>query len=357
MNILIYLLVAVCLYLLWLPTIQRGLTKLSCARSFGRSTVFEEEEGQMIEVIRNDGPFVIPWLRLESRISANLQLAGQERSDDSGQVYYSSVFSLMPYQQIRRTHKVKFLRRGVYNLGNATLTAGDPLGPFYAHREQTLDARVVVFPRLLEDRQLPQINSLFLGEPTPVQQLMRDPFMVRGIRPYVPGDPVRDIHWPATARTGQAQVRIHDHTTRTRLLVVVNGQCENLQFYKDVPPKLLPVVEHSISMAATLCVNALQQGLAAGFATNMPQEDSQETTTVLPLEGPSHIDEILTDFARLRTTVVEKFPIFLQTLERYSGLDMLVLSYYDSESIQQCLAQLRQCGNRVVFHLLEGGRP
>lgn len=357
MNALIYLLAAVGLYMLWLPTINRGLNKLSCSRSFGRSAVFEGETGVMIEVIRNDGPFIIPWLRLESRISPHLQLGKQENLDVNGQMYYSSVFSLMPYQQIRRTHKVKFLHRGIYNLGNATLTAGDPLGPFYAYRDQYLSAKVTVYPRLLEEGQLPVLNSLFLGEPTPVQQLMRDPFLIRGIRPYVPGDPVRDIHWPATARTGQAQVRIHDYTTRTRLLVVINGQCEDLQFYKEVSPRMLRVIEHGISMAATLCVNALQNGLAAGFASNMPLEDAQEPTVMLPREGASHIEEMLTAFARLRTACVQKFPAFLKELEAYSGLDMLVLSCYDSESVQECLARLRHCGNRVVFHLLEGGRP
>lgn len=357
MNALVYLLVAVGLYLLWLPTIRRGLRKLSCARSFGRSTVFEGEDGVMIEVIRNDGPYIIPWLRLESRISPHLQLGNQENLDVNGQMYYSSVFTLMPYQQIRRTHRVKFAHRGIYDLGSATLTAGDPLGPFFAYREQNLSAKVTVYPRLLEEDQLPVLTSLFLGEPTPTQQLIHDPFLIRGIRPYTPGDPVRDIHWPATARTAQAQVRIHDYTTRTRLLVIINGQCEDIQFYKEVSPKLTPVIEHAISMAATLCVNSLRSGQAAGFATNMPLEGLQECTTVLPLEGTSHIEDILTVFAQIRTTCMQKFPIFLKTLEAYSGMDMLVLSCYDSESIQECLAQLRHCGNRVVFHLLEGGRP
>jgi hypothetical protein len=36
-------------------------------------------------------------------------------------------------------------------------------------------------------------------------------------------------------------------------------------------------------------------------------------------------------------------------------LDILVLSSYDSDSVQEGIASLRRAGNQVNFHLLEGG--
>lgn len=354
MNALIFLLVALVIYLLWLPSIGWGLKRLRCVRSFGKPAVFEGEEGEMIETVRNDSPFLIPWLRLESRVSPHLRLGSQENLDVSAHRHYSSVFTLMPYQQIRRTHKVTFLRRGQYDLGNASLTVGDLLGFSQRHLQQELSASVTVYPRLLDETHLPSLNSLLMGSPSNHRQLTCDPFLIRGIRPYLPGDPVRDIHWPATARTGQAQVRIHDHTTRTQLLVVINAQCEDLQWFDRVPEALEPDIEYGIALAATLCVRALQDGLAAGFASNMPRKGTGDASIMLPGEGTARIDELLTALAQLDTVCAQNFVAFLDSLQTVSGLDILVLSRYDSESIQQCLTKLRGCGNRVAFHLLKG---
>ena len=33
---------------------------------------------------------------------------------------------------------------------------------------------------------------------------------VRAVRPYVPGDAARLVHWPTSARRGDARVREHD---------------------------------------------------------------------------------------------------------------------------------------------------
>lgn len=357
MNILIYLAVAAILYLLWLWLAGRGLEKLSCIRSFSKPAVFEGEEGEMIEIVRNDGPAIIPWLRLESKLSPHLRLGTQENLDVNWQMHYCSVFALMPYQQIRRTHKVTFLRRGLYDLGNASLTTGDLLGVHQRHLKQDLTARVTVYPRLLEEEHLPSLNSLLMGSLSNRMELTSDPFLVRGIRPYLPGDPVRDIHWPATARTAQAQVRIHDYTKRARLLVVLNGQCEDVQWYDRVPEELEPEIEFGISLAATVCVRALQDGLCAGFATNLPIKDTKSPTVMLPQEGPDRTEDLLTAFAQLDTLRSQHFVTLLESLQSLSGTDILVLSRYDSESIQQQLTQLRRYGNRVVFQLLEGGTP
>ena len=61
-------------------------------------------------------------------------------------------------------------------------------------------------------------------------------------------------------------------------------------------------------------------------------------------------------FARLDIAVFrQRIPELLRTLEDQSGLDIMVLSFYESETITQSIERLRQCGNQVSLHLLEGG--
>lgn len=355
MRIFFYVLILAVIYLLWTRTLKKSLRNLSCTRSFSRLFAFEGDEGELIEVVRNDKFFLIPWLRLESYISPKIQVGHQENLDVNDEQHYCSLFSLMPYQQIQRKHYVKFLRRGVYNLGNASLTVGDVLGISRFQRSQELDVPILVYPRLLEEREVPAPMSRMIGELSRRKQLQEDPFLVRGIRQYIPGDPVRDIHWPATARTNDVQVRVHDFTTRLRLLVVLNAQCEPSQVYDRAPQQYEEALEYGISVAATLCVQALRNGLAAGFASNMPQGRKKDVTLLLPRDGADREEEILAALAHLELIRTYDFAKMLGNLSANTGLDILVLSLYDTSEIQSSIRQLRRSGNQVTFCRLEGG--
>jgi len=351
MSILIFIAALFGLCSIWGLSIRYCLKNLSCTRAFSQPTFFSGDEGELIEVVRNDKPFIIPWLRIESRISPYIRLGRQDNLHVSGEMYYCSLFTIMPHQQIRRRHRVRFLHRGYYDLGSVSLTAGDMLGLTKAHKIIELSVPVLVYPRLLDPEDLPVPLSRTLGEIVRQRQLLQDPFLVRGLRPYQPGDPVRDIHWPATARTGEVHVRVHDYTARTRLLVVLNMQSEELQWRDQLNEKDTEVVEYAISMVATLCVQTLQSGLAVGFATNMPMEGSRESTVMLPADGTSREEDILANLARLNIVRTQHFPTLLETLTTYSGLDILILSRYDSDSIQASISQLRRSGNEVALHL------
>ncbi len=356
MSVLIFLGAVLLLYGIWTLTVKWGLKSLGVRRSFSGPAFFEGQEGRLVEVVRNDRPFIIPWLRVESYISPHIRLGKREDMQAGDRMHYCSLFTLLPYQQVRRTHQVKFLRRGSYDLGNAALTCGDMLGIFQFLRTQALTVPVLVYPRLLGQEKLPLPMSRLLGELVRRRQLLTDPFLIRGIRPYQPGDPVRDIHWPATARTGQVQVRVHDYSARTRLLVVLNVQSEDVQWRDRVPERDAQALEYGISLAASLCVHALRAGLAAGFAANMPQEQGEGSTVLLPEDGAAQEERLLAACARLQTVRSEKFPAFLESLEGCSGLDVLVLSRYDSQSIRTAMERLGSAGNQVSLHVFgEGG--
>lgn len=355
MSILNFLAALALMYALWTLTVKKGMKNLTCRRSFSKPTAFEGEEGELVEVVRNDGPYIIPWLRVESYISPNLQLGRQENLHVSSDTFYRSCFALMPYQQIRRRHYVKFLRRGVYDLGNASMAAGDLLGLTRFWKDQHLHTPVVVYPQVLDTEELPLPLSRTLGELVSKNRLLTDPFLVRSIRPYQPGDLIRDIHWQATARTDEVQVRVHDHTVCTRLLVVLNAQRTDNQWDDYVREADLPILEEEIRLAASICVHALRAGIAVGFSANMPQETGGVSTWVTPAEGSAWEEVLLEAFARLQLHCSEKFVPLLESLTQYTDMDILVLSSYDSESIQQTLDKLRQSGNQVTFYQTEGG--
>ena len=343
------------MYMLWTLTVRKGIKNLTCQRSFSRTRVFEGEQGELVEIVRNDGPYIIPWLRVESYISPNLRLGSQENLHSDGSSFYRSCFTLMPYQQIKRRHRVEFLRRGVYDLGNASIAAGDLLGLTRFWKDQQLSTPVTVYPQILDTDQLPYPLSKTMGELVTQNRLLQDPFLVRGIRPYQPGDLIRDIHWQATARTEELQVRVHEHTLCTNLLVVLNAQCSDNQWDDYVKEEDVPAVENGIRLAASLCIHGLRRGLSVGFATNLPQKTKGESTLLPPKVGAAWEDVLLESFAHLQLHCSEKFVPMLEAMEQITDTDIVVLSPYDSESIRQALEKLRLQGNQVTFYPLEGG--
>jgi len=76
-----------------------------------------------------------------------------------------------------------------------------------------------------------------------------------------------------------------------------------------------------------------------------------ESLVMLPADGAAREEEILAAFARMTIIRSETFPTLLESLAAYSGLDILILSRYDSESIQAQMQQLRRSGNQVSLQL------
>lgn len=355
MSIAVFIGALALVYYIWCQAIRFAMKKLECTRAFSKTTVFAGEEAELVEIVRNDSPVVIPWLLIESRVSPHLRLGRQENLHLSGDTHFCSQFTLLSHQQILRRHRVRFLHRGSFNMGNASLTAGNVLGFLTCRKEQNLDAPVLVFPALLKDDWLPVPIVNHLMKVTRQPQLLQDPFLVRGLRAYQPGDPVRDIHWAATARTGEVQVRLHDYSARTKLLVVLNAQHHRDQWHAHLDDKMAEEIEYGISLAATICVKALEEGVPVGFASNMPVDSASESTVILPSEGSGWDETLLTTFARLKILRTESFPGFLHSLTAASDMIVLVLSAYDSDEIQNALEKLRKNGNEVMFHRIEGG--
>lgn len=332
-----------------------ALPGLTCTRAFSKPAYFEGDEGEMVEVVRNDRPLIIPWLRVESGVSPHIRFGRLENLNISDHTHTSSLFTLMPYQQIRRRHRVRFLRRGAYDLGSASLTAGDLFGLAEIHREQEMSVPVLVYPKLLDISELPAPLFRMVSETLSMHSLLSDPFLVRGIRPYQIGDPVRDIHWPATARTGEAHIRLHDRSAQCRLLVVLNMQSSADQWGDVLMDYEQGAVEYGISMAASLCMHALNAGAAAGFAANMPLIGETGCTALLPCSGENARERLLSAFARLKIVRALRFETFLAQLDVPSGVDVLVLSRYTSEDVEAALAMIRRRGSQASLYLMKGG--
>ena len=225
MNILIFLLVFLFLLFLYRVALNvLALPHLTLQRHFSRKAVFEGERGEMTEIVTNASLIPIIWIRLESSIANALQFTEQTDLELNGDRHIQSLFTLLPRQRIIRRYPVLFRRRGAYSVSSSALTAGDVTGMCRIMKEQACRADILVWPKLIPDRNLPSLLLGTIGQWRLAHPLSEDPFLIRGLREYQPGDPVRSIHWPTTAKTGRVHIALHDPSSGTRLLVLLNGQ-------------------------------------------------------------------------------------------------------------------------------------
>jgi len=337
-----------------------NLRKLRYTRRFSRSTAYEGEKVELIEVIGNAKFFPVPWLRVESRISPFLQFGrkgmGEER-EIAAQQYHRSVFFLGPMNQVTRHHEVTCLKRGHYEVGSVALTCGDLLGMSSKSKQLSIPCELDVYPRLLSEEELSTPSTRWQGDLAVRRWIMPDPFLTAGIRDYRAGDPQRDIHWRATARMGTLQVKVRDYTADPRMVVVLNVQTTESQ-WGDLMDYEQEGIEQGIRIAATLCMRALNAGVEAGFASNACLSGDKGTgkTVMIPARrSQAQADILLNAMARLVIHREVSFPTFLESLPLDRGMDVVILSTYDSEEIRAHMERLTRNGNSATLLRLERG--
>ena len=352
MDILLIVAVFFALALLQAGLFSRfALRGVSYRRRFPVPTATCGDTVEFDEVISNRGPLFLPWVRLEMRIPPSFEFRTREEVDIRGNNYHKSVFTLMPFSQVTRRHRVVLHQRGHFVLTSASLTASDLLGVRRVDRDFEAPAELFVYPALLDGTEdLP--SSRAQGDVSVMRWIQPDPFLVNGIRSYRAGDPERDIHWAATARMGELQVKTHDYTADPKLLVIINmqkaeDQWGDLMAYEQQP------IEQAISLAATLCLRALGQGIEAGFAANMPLDAEEECTFLPPARGTGREEELLRAMACLQIRRVRTFNTFLDQLPGMQGMDIVILSCYDSPALRERMGRLAQLGNSVTLRRIE----
>lgn len=335
--------------------------KLTYTRAFDKKSAFEGDRAELLESIENKKMLPVPWLRAESRIPKQLHFEKEQLDahEVSGGLYHKSIFYLSPMLKITRHHEVHLKKRGVFSAGSVVVTCGDLFSMSRKEMHMDLDCRITVYPRILSEDELPDPAHKWLGDLSVRRWIMPDPFLVNGIRDYMSGDSLKDVHWRASARTGDLRVKVHDFTSDPRAMIVLNIQTTDNQ-WADVGEAEAENMEQAIRIAATMCVRALSGGTQAGFTSNAclnGMAGKGECVFVPSRAGGEQADLILSTMADMMLHRELSFQTYLDGLMHLSGEDILILSFYETDEIREKMDELRKCGNTVNLLLLKkGGR-
>jgi uncharacterized protein (DUF58 family) len=157
------------------------------------------------------------------------------------------------------TYSIPSTRRGVHRLGPLRSTVEDPFGLVLRTATSASLATVLIVPRSEALTPLPPAvgDEPELGTHSMVASSTVDEEFT-GLRPYTPGDDVRRIHWPSTARTGAAVVRQFEVPWQHRTTVLLDLRATSHQGES---------FERMVTVAASLVRLAATRGELLRFAT------------------------------------------------------------------------------------------
>lgn len=159
--------------------------------------------------------------------------------------------------QTRVEARARFLARGQHYVGRFRVASVAPLGLALGRFVETEPVRLMVVPRTVRLRHLPPPPLVpdDLGEQVRGVTAGAD-YELAGLRPYRPGDRIRDLHAFSWARLGEPMVRTFRRTARRRAVVVLHTVA--------VRPD-----EDAFETAVTLVASLVRWAMEHGAATTL----------------------------------------------------------------------------------------
>ena len=116
-------------------------------------------------------------------------------------------------------------RRGGFPVGPTLLTVADPLGLFRVQKRFPAQKTLVVLPMIFPIVQFLSPPGFLPGGPgDPPQGDRKSRRMPPGSVRMCPGDPMRRIHWPTTARRGQLIVKEFEQDPQAEVWIFLDAQ-------------------------------------------------------------------------------------------------------------------------------------
>lgn len=174
-------------------------------------------------------------------------------------------------------------RRGVFTLGPIRMRTGDPFGFFTVEAQVGEETTFVVYPVIASLPPLDPPRGIAPGRARATTRSADATPNVSAVRPYVPGDTLRRIHWRTSARRDGLYVKDYDREPAGNLWVIVDLQ-QSVQVGKGE----LSTEEYAVTLAASLADATLRQNRAVGLLA-----DGAQYMMLRPESGEAQLWRIL----------------------------------------------------------------
>lgn len=290
--------------------------------------------------IQNQSNLPVLWVLIEDLIPRSATLFSPPALEITGQRI--EVTRLWGKQIKTIQYEIRCNQRGYYQIGPAILETGDLMGFYRRYRTGAPPRFLTVLPKVVP------LVSYEIGSRRPIgeirmrENVMNDPTRLRGIRQWQPGDPMRSVHWAATARTGTLHSKVYEPSSIIGATLVIDLHVESN------PASNEPVRSDLAITAAASIASALHDANEPfGLATN--GRDAADRIREQGWEGDHRVRGDAAQASgmhetsdRLRPVLLKpnrgtiQFKEILRTLARLERTDGLTLS----ELLIECESEL-----------------
>jgi uncharacterized protein (DUF58 family) len=190
-----------------------------------------------------------------------------------------------------------------------------------------------------------------MGKTRAPRRLFRDPTHTIGVREYLRGDDLKSIHWKATARRGDLQVKVLDATTAFNVAMVLA-----VESFRDNGVLVEADFELGISAAGSIAAALCERGSPVGLFVNTRLADTGQPAVIAPGAGRGRVTEILEALAKVTDRSSGPAAAFLESQKGRltAGTTLIFILGRLPERFPDQLADLRAAGFRLLV-LLVGG--
>lgn len=169
-----------------------------------------------------------------------------------------AIAPLVAGESRRASYRLPATRRGVYHLGPLQLNFADPMGLARRTRITAPDTSLTVHPRfeLVPVQGVSSHRDADLRQALPVLSGGSNEFYA--LREYIPGDDLRHVHWPTTARLDDLVVRQPENVRWGRLTVAADLRAG---------VHTAESVESVLEATATVAMSCIRSGLQVRVVT------------------------------------------------------------------------------------------
>lgn len=330
------------------------LDRVEFRRAFTPRRAFYGEEITLTLEVTNRKPLPLAWLELTDELP-------EEVVPKRGRVIPSlrqrrqhlvHLFSLRWYERVRRRVTVTCTARGYFPMGPARVRSGDLFGITSQGKDLESADHLIVYPKVvpLEALGIPALHPL--GDHRSRRPLLEDPTRTIGVRDYQATDPLRRVHWKATARLGRLQTRQYEATTVHRLAIFLN--MDTLGEYAEYRGFVRPLLELNVMVAASVAAWADAEGHPVGLIANGYLPEGLRRVRLAPALGSKHLTSILEALAKVFPTPI--MPIgdlmYLEAGGLPWGTTAIVVTAVIDPSLRVGVARLQDAGHTVELVLI-----
>ena len=243
-------------------------------------------------------------------------------ADERQRKFFIDVFK--PQQELTLTYECLCDLRGCYFLGPVKTIFSDFLGFFSFEIIWDVKKKIYVYPRIFKIKQLPILvkgKLPWFGVETISESGDDQEFF--GIREYMPGDPMKRIHWLSTARKQTLIVKEFERISFYQVfLMFVLNEKDNIGYRKE------NVCEYIIKIAASLVKYFIDKDVCLEIMAHTGE------LTYFPLnKGSDFLEEIFKFFAAAKAESQMSIAEMVQENSKFIAPNSTVLVLLTEKSL------------------------